>query len=68
MLVSSQLNVSRQCAQVAKDTNGILVCVRNSAASRTGEGIVPLYAMLVMHMSNQTVIELFKLERTFKGH
>jgi len=47
VLVNKKLNMAQQCVLAARKANCILGCIKISVASRSREGILPLYSALV---------------------
>lgn len=49
-MLKDKLDMSWQCALVSVKTNSILVCIRQSIASRLKDMILPLYSAVMKHI------------------
>ncbi|KAJ7410339.1 hypothetical protein WISP_78186 [Willisornis vidua] len=69
ILTDRKLNMSQQCAQVAKKANGILACIKNSAAGEVLEWVQRRATRLVKGLEHKSCEEqlrelgLFSLEK-----
>jgi len=53
ILVDPKLTMSHQCTLATKKANGTLCCIKQNAAGRPREVILPLYSALVRHVCVQ---------------